>query len=185
MTNPTDRDTLPGFLKDLDRRLRHVEQRPVRLGAGDGGGGTPGPPGPAGPAGPGVAPGGTAGQILAKIDGTDYNTEWIDPPTGGGGDSVDEVYVGTSQPADPTGVLPKLELWYDPDAVLSPISQAYTFTQAVASTVWVIDHNLPFQPNVTATDTADDQIEGTVVYTSPTRVTITFSAPTAGTAYLS
>jgi len=31
-----------------------------------------------GPAGPGVATGGTAGQILAKIDATNYNTEWID-----------------------------------------------------------------------------------------------------------
>jgi len=31
-----------------------------------------------GPAGPGVATGGTTGQILAKIDATDYNTEWID-----------------------------------------------------------------------------------------------------------
>jgi len=31
-----------------------------------------------GPAGPGVAAGGTAGQILAKIDSTNYNTEWID-----------------------------------------------------------------------------------------------------------
>lgn len=37
-----------------------------------------GAPGPQGPAGPGVAPGGTAGQILAKIDEVDYNTEWID-----------------------------------------------------------------------------------------------------------
>ena len=32
-----------------------------------------------GPAGPGVPPGGDAGQILAKIDGVSYNTEWIDP----------------------------------------------------------------------------------------------------------
>jgi hypothetical protein len=31
-----------------------------------------------GPAGPGVATGGTSGQILAKIDATNYNTEWID-----------------------------------------------------------------------------------------------------------
>jgi hypothetical protein len=41
----------------------------------------PGPEGPAGatgPAGPGVAAGGTAGQILSKVDGTDYNTTWID-----------------------------------------------------------------------------------------------------------
>lgn len=31
-----------------------------------------------GATGPGVAAGGTAGQVLAKIDGTNYNTQWID-----------------------------------------------------------------------------------------------------------
>ena len=35
-----------------------------------------------GPAGPGIASGGTAGQILAKASGTDYDTEWIDAPSG-------------------------------------------------------------------------------------------------------
>jgi len=34
-----------------------------------------------GPAGEGVPTGGTAGQVLAKIDGTDFNTQWV---TGGG-----------------------------------------------------------------------------------------------------
>lgn len=34
--------------------------------------------GPQGPAGPGVPTGGTAGQILAKIDAANYNTHWID-----------------------------------------------------------------------------------------------------------
>lgn len=33
-----------------------------------------------GPAGPGVPQGGTAGQILAKVDGTDYNTQWTNAP---------------------------------------------------------------------------------------------------------
>jgi len=59
----------------------------------------PGPTGPTGPTGPigptgaagsngtngtngvGVPVGGTAGQTLSKIDATDYNTEWADPPT--------------------------------------------------------------------------------------------------------
>lgn len=36
------------------------------------------------PSGQGVPAGGTAGQVLAKVDGTDYNTEWIDAPSGGG-----------------------------------------------------------------------------------------------------
>lgn len=53
--------------------------------------GAQGPAGPAGqtgatgPAGPGVPAGGTAGQVLQKVDGTDYNTEWATPSGGGGG----------------------------------------------------------------------------------------------------
>ena len=51
--------------------------------------GPQGPEGPAGPKGdpgdpgPGVPAGGTAGQVLTKKSGTDYDTEWKDP-TGGG-----------------------------------------------------------------------------------------------------
>ena len=36
-------------------------------------------------AGQGVPTGGTAGQVLAKNSSTNYDTEWIDPPAGGGG----------------------------------------------------------------------------------------------------
>lgn len=39
--------------------------------------------GPQGPAGPGVPVGGTAGQVLSKIDGTDYNTQWVTASGGG------------------------------------------------------------------------------------------------------
>lgn len=39
--------------------------------------GIPGPQGPAGEDGIGIPAGGTVGDILAKIDGTDFNTEWI------------------------------------------------------------------------------------------------------------
>ena len=46
--------------------------------------GQPGGEGQRGPAGQGVAAGGTAGQILAKVDATDYNTHWITAPSGGG-----------------------------------------------------------------------------------------------------
>lgn len=47
--------------------------------------GIQGPTGATGPAGPGVAAGGTAGQILSKVDGTDYNTQWVTPSSGGTG----------------------------------------------------------------------------------------------------
>jgi hypothetical protein len=38
--------------------------------------------GDTGVAGPGIPIGGTAGQILAKIDNTNFNTQWITSPTG-------------------------------------------------------------------------------------------------------
>ena len=57
----------------------------------DGADGATGATGPQGPAGPGVPQGGTAGQVLAKVDGTDYNTEWITPSGGGGSTDVIQV----------------------------------------------------------------------------------------------
>ena len=39
----------------------------------------------------GVPTGGTTGQVLAKNSGTSYDTEWIDPPAGGGGGAVTSV----------------------------------------------------------------------------------------------
>ena len=49
--------------------------------------GATGATGSTGATGPGVATGGTTGQVLAKIDGTNYNTQWVTPtvytPTGG------------------------------------------------------------------------------------------------------
>jgi len=47
--------------------------------------GTNGATGLAGATGPGVPTGGTTGQILSKVDGTNYNTVWIDNTGGGGG----------------------------------------------------------------------------------------------------
>jgi hypothetical protein len=41
--------------------------------------GDPGATGATGATGPGVAPGGTAGQVLTKIDATNYNTQWSTP----------------------------------------------------------------------------------------------------------
>lgn len=55
--------------------------------------GTQGIQGPAGAAGQGVPTGGTANQILAKIDSTDYNTQWINN-TGGSGGGGTEIDVG-------------------------------------------------------------------------------------------
>jgi hypothetical protein len=63
---------------------------------------------------------------------------------------------------------------------------AFHYVQAVAATSWVINHNLTFQPNVTAIDSAHTQIfPGSVQYTGAQQVTLGFSAAVAGEAYLS
>ena len=49
--------------------------------------GDTGDTGEQGPAGVGVPAGGSAGQVLAKASGTDYDTEWINQSGGGGGTS--------------------------------------------------------------------------------------------------
>lgn len=46
--------------------------------------GPAGPAGAAGAAGQGVPTGGAAGQVLSKIDATNYNTAWTTPAAGGG-----------------------------------------------------------------------------------------------------
>lgn len=46
--------------------------------------GATGAQGSPGTAGKGVPTGGTAGQVLAKVNSTDYNTQWVDPPGGSG-----------------------------------------------------------------------------------------------------
>ena len=50
--------------------------------------GATGPQGETGATGAGVPTGGTTGQVLAKVDGTDYNTTWVDASTGSGTDAA-------------------------------------------------------------------------------------------------
>lgn len=64
------------------------------------------------------------------------------------------------------------------------ISSNYTHTQSTAATVWTINHNLNRNPSVTTVDSAGNQIEGTVDYTSLDSLTITFTVAIAGYAYL-
>lgn len=41
-----------------------------------------------------VPPGGTTGQVLAKVTATDHDVNWIDPPEGGGGTATWETLPG-------------------------------------------------------------------------------------------
>ncbi len=62
---------------------------------------------------------------------------------------------------------------------------AFIFTQSSASSTWQITHNLGFYPNVTVVDSNNRSIDAQITYISKSEITITFSTPTSGKAYLS
>lgn len=70
--------------------------------------GPQGDPGPTGPAGPGVPAGGSAGQVLKKLSGADFDTSWA-AEAGGGSMTFAESrwsYTDFTGPATTAGVLP-------------------------------------------------------------------------------
>jgi hypothetical protein len=60
----------------------------------------------------------------------------------------------------------------------------YVHTQAVASAVWTINHNLNGNPTAVVLDSAGTQCEGTFSYPSGNQMVITFSSAFTGTAYV-
>jgi hypothetical protein len=58
------------------------------------------------------------------------------------------------------------------------------FTQGSASSTWNITHALGGRPSVTVVDSAGTVVYGEVRYNSNTSITVTFSSPFSGFAYL-
>ena len=91
-----------GFYLDLTTGANNTNTNIMSGGSG-GAQGEPGAAGADGAPGQGVPTGGTVGQVLAKIDSTDYNTEWVDQTSGGptneitntDGNNIWSVSVGT------------------------------------------------------------------------------------------
>lgn len=71
------------------------------------------------------------------------------------------------------------------DAAIAGVGPASASQSFTASTVWVMDHVLPFRPNVTTVLTGGQEIMSDVDYVSPTRVQVTFATPRSGEIYLS
>lgn len=63
-------------------------------------------------------------------------------------------------------------------------SISHTHYQSTPASVWVIEHNLGFWPNVYVLDTNGDECEGEIQNVSTNRTDIFFSAPFAGRARL-
>jgi hypothetical protein len=63
-------------------------------------------------------------------------------------------------------------------------TRRYIHTQGVASAEWVIPHTLGGHPSVTIVDSANTAVFGEVQYDSTTQVTVYFTVPFSGLAYL-
>lgn len=63
-------------------------------------------------------------------------------------------------------------------------NERYIHTQASPSNNWVITHPLGGHPSVTVVDSAGTAVFGEVKYDSTTQVTVLFTVPFSGLAYL-
>ncbi len=63
-------------------------------------------------------------------------------------------------------------------------TRRHVHTQGVASAEWIVQHTLGGHPSVTIVDSADTYVIGEVKYDSNTQVTISFTVPFSGFAYL-
>jgi hypothetical protein len=79
--------------------------------------------GPTGAVGPGVAAGGTANQVLKKVNGTDYNTTW--------GTIAGAVYQASAPSSPQTG-----DVWVDSDAVAGVLNQNDYLLKADATALY-------------------------------------------------
>lgn len=66
-----------------------------------------------------------------------------------------------------------------------PVTGSYAHTQSVSSATWTITHNLGYRPAVSVVDSGGNHVVGDVNYVSVNVLTISFSAPFGGSAYLS
>lgn len=75
--------------------------------------------------------------------------------------------------------------WGEGVSLFNPDLQGQVYEQSSPSTVWNIIHTLEFVPNVIIVDSEGIVIEGDYEYISNNEITVTFSTPISGTAYLS
>jgi hypothetical protein len=121
--------------------------------------------GPIGPRGPGVLVGDGAPADDIGQDGDLYI------------DSINGFYYG-----------PKASGEWPVDPFYTPAEQTpsirFVFTQAAPASTWVVSHTLGGRPSVTVVDSGGTVVIGEITYNSDTQVTLSFTAPFSGFAYL-
>ena len=94
--------------------------------------GAQGPPGNDGADGQGVPAGGTTGQVLEKIDATDFNTQWATPSGGGSFDSYPAAFTlsGSHNITTAVSTIPFDTEVFDPDTNYANTAGEITVTNA-------------------------------------------------------
>lgn len=94
--------------------------------------------------------------------------------------AIGSVTSGAAPAVSITGVAPSQTINF-----VLPVGGNYTHNQSTASSTWTITHNLGFRPAVSVVDSGGNHVIGDVNYVSVNALTISFSAPFGGSAYLS
>jgi hypothetical protein len=95
-------------------------------------------------------------------------------------DSKDEIIISDAESNDPRFKTKNTNL----KAISSFNNVNFDFTQGVPSATWIIQHNLNKYPSATVVDSGGNVNIGDITYDSKNQITIRFSAPFSGEAYL-
>jgi hypothetical protein len=95
-------------------------------------------------------------------------------------DSKDEIIISDAESNDPRFKTKNTNL----KAISSFNNVNFDFTQGVPSATWIIQHDLNKYPSATVVDSGKNVNIGDITYDSKNQITIRFSAPFSGEAYL-
>lgn len=76
-------------------------------------------------------------------------------------------------------------VWQSPVTLVDRSNWSYVFEQQSNQTVWNITHNLGYRPSASIIDYGSNSLEADIAFVDVNSMTITFSTPTSGYAYLS
>ena len=128
----------------------------------------------------GAPAGGTANQVLAKVDGTDYNTQWVTPASGGSDNlgnhtATQNLNMGNNNITNVNSIKSK-ELFYDiPTTIINPVNNVMNSTLLdMTGKTFVKISNPPSNSNWTLHGIAGG-VHGKVIYLWNTHTTMQIS----------
>jgi hypothetical protein len=154
---------------------------------------------------PGIVPTGVTYEVNERISGSSFNKYFITLNHTAALDTMDladivpntqpittynyatteyvDTHSGGLAPFEPTDEISATTIQGAIEEVRA--KSKYVHTQASPSDSWVITHNLKFFPNVSIVDSANTHVIGEVVYSTQNSLTVGFTSPFSGKAYLS